>query len=99
MKNWIINNKVFDSKEQNDKVSIVLKDIVDEFERLIPAGPPMGYKPINIVNDVISGPTFYWPLGRDFYKIGLNVTDANYNQIAFQFTQELCRIYLMLPLQ
>ena len=93
MKNWIINNKVFDSNELNDKVLLVIQDIVDEFDRLIPAGPPMGFKPIELINDIISGPTFYWPLGRDKYKIGLNVADVNYNQIAFQFSQELCRIY------
>ena len=93
MKNWIINNKVFDSNEHNDKILLVIQDIVDEFDRLIPAGPPMGFKPIELINDIISGPTFYWPLGRDKYKIGLNVADVNYNQIAFQFSQELCRIY------
>lgn len=93
MKNWTINSNVFDNNEQNNKVLIVLNDIVDEFERLIPTGPPLGYKPIQVVNDNVSGPTFYWPMGRDFYKIGLNVSDVNYNQIAFQFTQELCRIY------
>jgi hypothetical protein len=93
MEKWIINSKVFDSVEQNDKVLIVLQDIVEEFSRLIPAGPPLGYKPIEIVNDTVSGPTFYRPLNRDFYKIGVNVADINYNQIAFQFTQELCRIY------
>jgi len=93
MEKWIINSKVFSSVEQNDKVLIVLQEIVDEFCRLIPAGPPLGYKVIEVVNDTVSGPTFYRPLNREFYKIGLNVADVNYNQIAFQFTQELCRIY------
>lgn len=93
MEKWIINNKVFDSNEQNNKVLIVLQDIVDEFARLIPTGPPLGYKPIEVVNDIVSGPTFYRPLNRDLYKLALNVADVNYNQIAFQFTQELCRIY------
>ncbi|MBU8892938.1 MAG: hypothetical protein KOO66_09175 [Bacteroidales bacterium] len=93
MEKWTINNNVFDNSEQNDKLIIVINDIVEEFIKLIPAGPPLGYKPIEIVNDTVSGPTFFWPLGRDFYKIALNISDINYNQIAFQFSQELCRIY------
>ncbi|MCB2196843.1 MAG: hypothetical protein KQH79_13365 [Bacteroidetes bacterium] len=90
---WNIKNNVFDNSEKNDKLMLVINDIVAEFDRLIPEGPPLGFKTLEIVNDEISGPTFYWPLGRDFYKIALNITDLNYNQIAFQFTQELCRIY------
>ncbi len=93
MEKWIIKNNVFENNEKNEKLMIVINDIVEEFDRLIPAGPPLGFKPLELVNDEISGPTFYWPLGRDFYKIALNVSDLNYNQIAFQFSQELCRIY------
>jgi hypothetical protein len=93
MEKWTININVFKNKEQNDKLELVINDIVEEFVRLIPEGPPLGYKSIEIVNDEISGPTFFWPMGRDFYKIALNVSDLNYNQIAFQFSQELCRIY------
>lgn len=90
---WNIKNNVFDNNEKNEKLMLVINDIVAEFDRLIPEGPPLGFKTLEIVNDEVSGPTFYWPLGRDFYKIALNITDLNYNQIAFQFTQELCRIY------
>lgn len=93
MKKWIINCTIFENEEQNNKALIVLQDIVDEFNRLIPSGPPLGYKPLQIINDSVSGPTFYWSMDQEFYKIGLNVSDINYNQIAFQFTQELCRIY------
>lgn len=90
---WNIKNNVFDSSEKNEKLMLVINDIVEEFDRLIPEGPPLGFKTLELVNDEVSGPTFYWPLGRDFYKIALNITDLHYNQIAFQFTQELCRIY------
>jgi hypothetical protein len=93
MEKWTISNKIFNNEEQNTKALIVLQDIVDEFCKLIPNGPPMGFKTIEIIEDKVSGPTFYWPLGRDTYKIGLNVSDVNYNQLAFQFAQELCRIY------
>lgn len=93
MEKWNIKCNVFESDEKNNKLMIVINDIVEEFDRLIPTGPPLGFKTLELVNDEISGPTFYWPLGRDFYKIALNISDLNYNQIAFQFTQELCRIY------
>jgi len=93
MEKWNVINNVFGEKEKNKKLMLVINDIVEEFDRLIPSGPPLGFKTLELVNDEISGPTFYWPLGRDFYKIALNVADLNYNQIAFQFSQELCRIY------
>jgi len=92
MKKWNIKCNVFDN-DQNEKMMIVINDIVEEFDRLIPTGPPLDFQTIELVNDEISGPTFYWPRGRDFYKIALNVSDVNYNQIAFQFAQELTRIY------
>ena len=90
---WTINYKLMDDPNANDKASIVVTDIVNEFERLIPDGPPLGYKPINLINDNVAGPTLYWPLGKDYYKVGLNISDVFYNQIAFQFTQEFTRIY------
>jgi hypothetical protein len=93
MEKWDIKSNVFATKEENIKLMMVINDIVEEFDRLIPSGPPLGYKKLELINDEISGPTFYWPLGRDFYKIALNVSYLNYNQIAFQFSQELCRIY------
>ncbi len=93
MEKWIIKNNVFEDEELNKNLMLVINDIIEEFNRLIPEGPPLGFKTLELVNDVISGPTFYWPLGRDFYKIALNISNVNYNQIAFQFTQELCRIY------
>lgn len=93
MGNWIIKSNVFATDEKNEKLMMIINDIVEEFDKLIPSGPPLGFKTIELINDEISGPAFYWPLGRDFYKIALNVSDLNYNQIAFQFSQELCRIY------
>jgi len=90
---WIINYKLMDDKNSNEKASIVINDIVNEFERLIPQDPPLGYKPVQLINDKTAGPTLYWPLGKDYYEIGLNISDIFYNQVAFQFTQEFSRIY------
>lgn len=90
---WKINYELMQDKNANEKASIVINDVLNEFERLIPEGPPLGYKPITLINDKEAGPTIYWPLDKDYYKIGLNISDVFYNQIAFQFTQELSRIY------
>ncbi|MCF8335780.1 MAG: hypothetical protein K9H65_04175 [Bacteroidales bacterium] len=90
---WNIDYELMVSRDSNEKASWVINDIVEEFERLIPEGPPLGYKPINLINDTEGGPTLYWPLGHDFYKIGLNISDIFYNQVAFQFSQEFSRIY------
>ena len=97
MENWIINSNVFEDIEKNKENynEFVLQNggSVDEFERLIPEGPPFGKKTIEILNDFVSGPTLFWPNGDKNYKIALNVAEVNFNQIAFQFTQELCRVY------
>ena len=90
---WIANYELMESRESNEKAALVVNDIMDEFVRLIPEGPPLGYKPIYLINDPEGGPTLYWPLGRDFYKIGLNISDIYFNQVAFQFAQEFCRVY------
>jgi hypothetical protein len=90
---WIINYELMPDKESNEKASIVINDIVNEFERLIPNDPPLGYKPVHLVNDRSAGPTLFWPLGKDYYQIGLNISDVFYNQVAFQFSQEFTRIY------
>jgi len=90
---WIINYELMQEKTSNEKASLVINDIVNEFERLLPEAPPLGFKPIQLINDKVGGPTLYWPLGKDYYKIGLNISDIFYNQVAFQFTQEFCHIY------
>jgi len=90
---WHVDYELGLNGDSDEKVSWVINDILEEFERLIPEGPPLGFKSIHLINDQDGGPTLYWPLGRDFYKIGLNISDVFYNQVAFQFSQEFCRIY------
>jgi len=90
---WTIHYEMMEDQDANEKASLVINDIAEEFERLIPQGPPLGYKPLHLINDPAAGPTIYWPLGKDFYKIGLNISNVFFNQVAFQFSQEFCRIY------
>ena len=40
---WTINYKLMDDPNANDKASIVVTDIVNEFERLIPDGLPLAF--------------------------------------------------------
>ncbi|MDA3780182.1 MAG: hypothetical protein PF487_08225, partial [Bacteroidales bacterium] len=93
MENLTVENKVFKDKELNKSMLFVINDIVEEFDKLIPAGPQLGFKKIQIVNDCLYGPTLYWPLNKKYYKIGLNVAAIYHNQIAFQFTQEYSKLY------
>lgn len=90
---WTIHYEMMEDQDANEKASLVINDIVEEFERLIPQGPPLGYKPLHLINDRVAGPTIYWPLGKDFYKIGLNISNVFFNQVAFQFSQEFSRLY------
>jgi len=91
--NWIVHYDLMSDKQLNQQASLVIQDILEEFERMIPEGPPLGYKPIHLINDLKGGPTLYWPLAGDAYKIGLNIEAVFFNQVAFQFSQEVCRIY------
>jgi len=93
MNKWNIHTSVFENKVQNEQVLISINDILAEINELIPQGPPLGFRDIKIINDTVAGPTMYWPKEGAEYKIALNISDINHNQIAFQFSQELCRIY------
>jgi len=93
MTKWNIHSTIFDDKEQNERVLIVIHEILTEIHKLIPDGPPLGFREIKLLNDPVAGPTMYWPKEGSAYKIALNISDVNHNQIAFQFSQELCRIY------
>lgn len=90
---WTIHYDLMEDREINEKASLVVDDIAEEFERLIPQGPPLGYKPVHLINDPVAGPTLYWPLGKDYYKVGLNISNVFYNQVAFQFSQVFSRLY------
>ena len=90
---WTIHYELLEDQSADERASLVISDVVEEFERLIPQGPPLGYKPLHLINDKVNGPTLYWPLGKKYYKIGLNISNVFFNQVAFQFSQEFTRIY------
>jgi hypothetical protein len=90
---WTIHYELMEDPNADERASLVIRDVVEEMERLIPQGPPLGYKPIHLINDLEAGPTLYWPLGKSYYKIGLNISNVYFNQVAFQFSQEFSRLY------
>jgi len=93
MNNWDLHISIFQEKQKNDQAAWVINDILKMFDEMIPEGPPLGIKRLDICNDHSAGPTLYWPLKKDVYKIGVNVSDLYYNQLAFQFAQEFCNLY------
>lgn len=93
MNNWNLHVNIFQDKKLNQEAEILLNDILKMFNEMIPEGPPLGIKRVEVINDHAGGPTLYWPLAKDHYRIGLNVSDLFYNQLAFQFTQEFCNLY------
>ena len=78
---WTIHYELMEDQAADERASLVIRDIVSEFERLIPQGPPLGYKPLHLINDRVGGPTLYWPLGKNYYKIGLNISNVFFNYV------------------
>ncbi|MEA3444953.1 MAG: hypothetical protein U9R19_09550 [Bacteroidota bacterium] len=92
--NWKIKIEVWKNQDQNNALKQLLETICSEFDELIPSGPVTGFKPLNLFNDPIAGPTIYWPLNDEFYKIGLNIKEGDYAKASFQFAHQLCHIYI-----
>ncbi len=90
---WEVNCKVWEMEERNDSFSIIFNQITEEFMNLIPEEPPLGFKPIVLVNDLLFEHRVHWPFDRDNYLIGLNVEENSYGDAAYQFAHELSHIY------
>ena len=91
--NWEIHYNLWDNNEHNKTIALVIDQIALEFERLIPTGPPLGYKPIYLVNDMYYEKRLYLPLETDKYKIGLQTEFDTFEKATYQFAHELCHIY------
>ena len=92
--NCKINTLVWEDQSKNEKLETLLNTICTEFGNLIPDGPITGFKPVIIIYDNIAGPTLYWPLSSNEYKIGLNCNEGDYAKASFQFAHQLCHIYI-----
>lgn len=90
---WEIKCQIWEMEELNETLSIVFNQIAEEFTRMIPEGPPLGYKPIILVNDPLFEHRVHWPFNQANYTIGLNIVEKNYGEAASQFTHELTHVY------
>jgi hypothetical protein len=84
--------KLSDAAGTNADLKTVLQDILREYDRLVPAGPALGRRDIEVVwsdksplADVSGLP------GK--YRILLAVKDRLYSQLAYQFAHEMCHVY------
>ena len=89
-----IKTEVWEDTIRNTKLNQLLETISSEFCQLIPDGPVTGHKPIKVIFDDIAGPTLYWPLNNNEYRMGLNCKPGDYAKASFQFAHLLCHIYI-----
>lgn len=91
--NWKIKLELWDSESYNNNIAPVVEELSSEFDSLVGAPPPLGYKPITVVNDLYYGMRVYTPLAEDHYKVGLTVGHLTYGKVAYQFSHVLSNIY------
>lgn len=92
-KAWEIKYTIWGKKEYNESIALVIDQIADEISMLIPGGPPLGFKPVILVNALYYDHRLYWPLNQEYYKIGLDVGHITFGKTTYQFTHELAHIY------
>jgi len=92
-KAWEIKYAIWEKKEYNESIALVIDQIADEFSRQIPEGPPLGFKPVVLINALYYDHRIYWPLHHDYYKIGLDVAHFTFCKAAYQISHELTHIY------
>ncbi len=90
---WEIKYTIWEKKEYNESIALVINQIADEFSRQIPEGPPLGFKPVVLVNALYYDHRIYWPLHHDYYKIGMDVGHITFGKTTYQFSHELTHIY------
>lgn len=90
---WKIHYDLWDKDEYNNTISLVINQIAAEFEKLVPAGPPLGYKQLHLVNDLYYDHRLYKPLVPEKYKIGLHTQFDTFEKATYQFAHEMCHIY------
>ncbi len=89
---WQLNIKLDRDISLNADIGAVLVDITKGYEMLIPQGPPLGYKEIEVIP---GGPMCAIDFLPKYYQIQLNSDSKSrfYCQIAYQCAHELCHIY------
>ena len=91
--NWKIKLDLWDSESYNNNILPVINELSSEFDRLVGTPPPLGYKPVWVINDPYYGMQIYTPLVEEYYKIGLTVGHLTYGKVAYQYSHVLSTIY------
>ncbi|MEA1887229.1 MAG: hypothetical protein U9N72_08480 [Bacteroidota bacterium] len=91
--NWKIILELWDSESYNNNIAPVVNELASEFDRLVDSPPPLGYKPLRVINDLYYGMRIYTPLVEDHYKVGLTVGHLTYGKVAYQFSHVISTIY------
>ena len=91
--NWKLSFKFWEDAKKNEMLGIAIAQVAEEFEKRIPAGPALGYKEIEVTNDLYYDHRIYWPVSDDKYKMGLVVQHETYAKAVNQFAHELGHIY------
>lgn len=91
--NWTIINRYNQEKEIANYVLTISQYSSSELSKRLNFQPPLGIKPINLYYNT-DNPIAYWPLVPENYNIGLHVDGIFPHQIIYQFTHELCHIYI-----
>lgn len=60
-KAWEIKYNIWEKKEYNESIALVIDQVADEIARLIPDGPALGFKPVILVNTLYYDHRLYWP--------------------------------------
>ncbi|MGC9471964.1 MAG: hypothetical protein ACP5D1_10510 [Bacteroidales bacterium] len=91
---WEIHCRMYEKEESNRRVQYVLDAIAGEMEKLIPAGPPLGFKPITVIHDPYYMHRIYKPLEPDQYRMGITSGKDTFGKAAYDFAHELMHIYV-----
>lgn len=91
---WEITCRLWENEEANTQLKTVVDEIAAETEKLIPSGPPTGYKPIVITHDPYYTHRIYQPLDPEVYKIGIAAGKETPGKAVYDFAHELMHIYI-----
>lgn len=91
---WKININLWEEQYLNDRLQPIFDRVADEIDEMIGSEPILGYKPIELHLDFFHGPTLYWPLKKDYYKLGLHIDEQDYAKAVMQFAHVITHLYV-----
>lgn len=90
---WKLNINLAEDEILNNDLTAVISDVAKKYVTLIPEGPPLGYKNIEVKTDKDRGPMCVTNFLPEQYQILLNTEDRDYCRVVYQLSHEMCHIY------